>query len=118
MLGLIQYWADSFRGRPQLGTVAEVYEDLRAQGVEFPPMDLDQLAPVQTPTRPQQGPAPSAPEDQVIKSHDIHMTSIVSTLLQQLPLTIQAQPGAAAPPRGQRSHRGPIGPLKPEQVLM
>ena len=51
MLGLIQYWADSFRGRPQLETVAEVCEDLRAQGVEFPPMDLDQLAPVQTPTR-------------------------------------------------------------------
>ena len=51
VLGLIQYWADAFRGRPQLGTVEEVYEDLKAQGVEFPPVDLDQLAPVQTPSR-------------------------------------------------------------------
>ena len=51
VLGLIQYWADAFRGRPQLGTVGEVYEDLRSQGVEFPPMDLDQLAPVDTPSR-------------------------------------------------------------------
>ena len=51
VLGLIQYWADAFRGRPQLGTVQEVYEDLKGQGVEFPPVDLDQLAPVQTPSR-------------------------------------------------------------------
>ena len=51
VLGLIQYWADAFRGRPQLVTVGEVYEDLRSQGVEFPPMDLDQLAPVETPSR-------------------------------------------------------------------
>lgn len=51
MLGLIQYWTDAFRGRPQLATVGEVCEELRAQGVEFPPVDLDQLAPVETPTR-------------------------------------------------------------------
>jgi hypothetical protein len=85
VLGLIQYWADAFRGKPQLSTVEEVYEDLKTQGVEFPPVDLDQLAPVQTPSRvrtlslclfslplrlplslsPQQGQAPSAPEDPV-----------------------------------------------------
>ena len=51
VLGLIQYWADAFKGRPQLVVVSEVCEELRSQGVEFPPMDLDQLAPVQTPGR-------------------------------------------------------------------
>lgn len=84
MLGLIQYWADAFQGRPQLATVGEVYEELKAQGVEFPPVDLDQLAPVETPSRVspiargcgylgivwfsfliQQGQAPSAPQDSV-----------------------------------------------------
>ena len=55
VLGLIQYWADSFRGQPQLGTVEEVYEDLKTQGVEFPPVDLDQLAPVQTHSRVSRG---------------------------------------------------------------
>lgn len=50
-MGLIQYWADAFQGRPQLATVGEVYEELKAQGVEFPPVDLDQLAPVETPSR-------------------------------------------------------------------
>jgi hypothetical protein len=93
VLGLIQYWADAFRGRPQLVTVGEVYEDLRSQGVEFPPMDLDQLAPVETPSR--QGQA--APE-------------------QQLSLSQPRTSGQPAP-RGQRSRRGPIGPLKPEQVM-
>lgn len=50
VLSLIQFWADSFQGQSQLSTVAEVYEDLKSQGVEFPPVDLDQLAPVQTPS--------------------------------------------------------------------
>lgn len=50
VLSLIQFWSDSFQGQSQLSTVAEVYEDLKSQGVEFPPVDLDQLAPVQTPS--------------------------------------------------------------------
>jgi hypothetical protein len=93
VLGLIQYWADAFRGRPQLGTVEEVYEDLKAQGVEFPPVDLDQLAPVQTPSR--QSQAPSAPDE--------------------LSLTAQPQ-SSSGQRRSHRSPRGPIGPLKPELV--
>lgn len=51
VLGLIQYWADAFQGRPQLATVGDVYDELKAQGVEFPPVDLDQLAPVETHSR-------------------------------------------------------------------
>ena len=60
VLGLIQYWADAFKGRPQLVVVSEVCEELRSQGVEFPPMDLDQLAPVQTPGRVSAQPSPVA----------------------------------------------------------
>lgn len=51
VLGLIQYWADSFKGRPQLSAVVELYEQLKDEGTEFPPVDLDALAPVDTPIR-------------------------------------------------------------------
>ena len=49
ILGLIQYWADAFKGKPQLAAVVEVYEQLKKDGEEFPPIDLDALAPVETP---------------------------------------------------------------------
>ena len=51
ILGLIQYWADSFQGKPQLVGVVELYEQLKREGVEFPPVDLDNLAPVEAPAR-------------------------------------------------------------------
>ena len=51
ILGLIQYWADAFRGKPQLAEVEELYEQLKGEGVEFPPIDLDVLAPIATPQR-------------------------------------------------------------------
>lgn len=50
VLGLIQYWADAFKGKPQLTPVEEMYEQLKNEGVEFPPIDLDTLAPIETPT--------------------------------------------------------------------
>ena len=50
MLGLIQYWADAFKGKPQLIAVEEMYEQLKAEGLEFPPIDLDSLAPIETPS--------------------------------------------------------------------
>ena len=50
VLGLIQYWADAFKGKPQLVAVEEMYEQLKVDGVEFPPIDLDSLAPIETPT--------------------------------------------------------------------
>lgn len=50
MLGLVQYWADAFKGKPQLIGVEEMYEQMKEEGVEFPPIDLDSLAPIQTPT--------------------------------------------------------------------
>lgn len=50
MLGLLQYWADAFKGKPQLIAVEEMYEQVKAEGMEFPPIDLDSMAPVETPT--------------------------------------------------------------------
>ena len=51
ILGLIQYWADAFKGKPQLIAVEELYEQLKSEGVEFPPVDLDNMAPIETPNR-------------------------------------------------------------------
>ncbi len=51
VLGLIQYWVDAFKDKPQLSAVQEVYAQLRDEGVEFPPLDLDSFAPVDTPDR-------------------------------------------------------------------
>lgn len=51
VLSLIQIWADAFRSQPELKGVGEVYEELRSKGIEFPPTDLDSLAPIYTPQR-------------------------------------------------------------------
>ncbi|XP_063698958.1 TOM1-like protein 2 [Culicoides brevitarsis] len=51
VLSLIQIWADAFRSQPDLKGVSEVYEELRSKGIEFPPTDLDSLAPIYTPQR-------------------------------------------------------------------
>ena len=50
VLGQLQYWAVAFKGKPQLIAVEEMYEQMKADGVEFPPIDLDSLAPIETPT--------------------------------------------------------------------
>lgn len=51
VLGLVQYWVDAFKDKPQLSAVGELYGQLKDEGVEFPPMDLDTLAPVETQDR-------------------------------------------------------------------
>ncbi|CAD5221983.1 unnamed protein product [Bursaphelenchus xylophilus] len=51
VLELIQSWADAFRGNPALVGVCEVYDELRAKGVEFPATDFDKMAPIITPKR-------------------------------------------------------------------
>ncbi|CAI5455907.1 unnamed protein product [Caenorhabditis angaria] len=51
VLGLVQAWADAFKNDPRLNGVVQVYEDLKAKGVEFPAADLDSLAPIKTPKR-------------------------------------------------------------------
>ncbi|XP_022918476.2 TOM1-like protein 2 isoform X1 [Onthophagus taurus] len=51
VLSLIQSWADAFRNQPDFAGVVSVYSDLRAKGIEFPPTDLDAMAPIHTPQR-------------------------------------------------------------------
>lgn len=51
VLGLIQSWADAFRGSPALVSVCEVYDELKTKGVEFPATNLDSMAPIITPKR-------------------------------------------------------------------
>ena len=51
VLGLIQYWADAFKNKPELSGVQELYQQMKDDGTEFPPVDLDSLAPVELPER-------------------------------------------------------------------
>lgn len=94
ILGLIQYWTDAFKNKPQLSAVQELYEQLKDEGTEFPPLDLDSLTPVDTLNRGGTRTAGRA----------------------QLELV---QPGGGSNTSGQirsRSSQRPVGPLKPEQI--
>lgn len=51
VLSLIQCWASAFQSQPELSGVNAVYQDLLAKGIEFPPTDLDSLAPIHTPRK-------------------------------------------------------------------
>ncbi|ODM91692.1 TOM1-like protein 2 [Orchesella cincta] len=51
VLGLIQSWADTFRGQPELVGIVQLYEDLKSKGIEFPMTDLDSMVPILTPKR-------------------------------------------------------------------
>lgn len=51
VLSLIQSWADAFRNQPEMSGVFQVYQDLKNKGIEFPPTDLDAMAPIHTPQR-------------------------------------------------------------------
>ncbi|CAH0546491.1 unnamed protein product [Brassicogethes aeneus] len=51
VLSLIQSWADAFRSKSEMSGVVSVYQDLMAKGIEFPPTDLDSLAPIHTPQK-------------------------------------------------------------------
>ncbi|CAL1266230.1 unnamed protein product [Larinioides sclopetarius] len=51
VLSLIQSWAETFRSNPEMQGVVQVYNDLKQKGIEFPPSDLDTMAPIITPSR-------------------------------------------------------------------
>ncbi|XP_062507423.1 TOM1-like protein 2 [Corticium candelabrum] len=51
LLGLVQSWADTFRSQTEMSSIYNFYCALRQQGVEFPPQDLDTMAPIYTPER-------------------------------------------------------------------
>ncbi|XP_022669238.1 target of Myb protein 1-like isoform X1 [Varroa jacobsoni] len=51
VLSLIQNWAAAFRSNPEMQGVVQVYNDLKAKGVEFPAADLETMVPIHTPQR-------------------------------------------------------------------
>ncbi|GBL97056.1 TOM1-like protein 2 [Araneus ventricosus] len=51
VLSLIQSWAETFRANPEMQGVVQVYNDLKQKGIEFPPSDLETMAPIITPSR-------------------------------------------------------------------
>ncbi|XP_043482343.1 TOM1-like protein 2 isoform X1 [Leptopilina heterotoma] len=51
VLNLIQTWADTFRSLPHTQGVIQVYQELKAKGIQFPMTDLDAMAPIITPER-------------------------------------------------------------------
>ncbi|XP_020282417.1 TOM1-like protein 2 isoform X2 [Pseudomyrmex gracilis] len=51
VLSLIQTWADTFRHQPHTQGVVQVYQELKAKGIQFPMTDLDAMAPIITPER-------------------------------------------------------------------
>ncbi|XP_055930926.1 TOM1-like protein 2 isoform X2 [Argiope bruennichi] len=51
VLSLIQSWAETFRSNPEMQGVVQVYNDLKQKGIEFPPSDLETMAPIITPSR-------------------------------------------------------------------
>ena len=46
---IIQSWADTYRGKEDVGVAAEIYDQLKSSGVEFPAVNLDDMVPVRTP---------------------------------------------------------------------
>jgi hypothetical protein len=91
ILGLIQYWADAFKSNPEYNAVSEMYQQLKSEGIEFPPLDLDTYAPINTPNKPE---SESNQADGVSSS----------------------APSTDGGSSGIRRSTRPIGPLKPEQV--
>jgi hypothetical protein len=59
ILGLIQTWADAFRGKEDLQAVMDVYQQLKDDEWEFPPVDLDAMAPINTPQKKTAEPQPT-----------------------------------------------------------
>ncbi|KAJ9076282.1 Vacuolar protein-sorting-associated protein 27 [Entomophthora muscae] len=53
MLELIQIWAETFKGRPELSYVAQIYGALKAQGYRFPPKVDINAAMIDTKTAPE-----------------------------------------------------------------
>uniref|UniRef100_A0A8R1TTP1 VHS domain-containing protein n=1 Tax=Onchocerca volvulus TaxID=6282 RepID=A0A8R1TTP1_ONCVO len=51
VLGLIQSWNDVFRDNPRLQGVCQIYDELKAKGVQFPIADPGSMAPILTPER-------------------------------------------------------------------
>ena len=51
VLNLIQTWAETFKLQPYTQGVVQIYQELKTKGIEFPPTDLESMAPIITPER-------------------------------------------------------------------
>ncbi|XP_014611575.1 PREDICTED: TOM1-like protein 2 isoform X1 [Polistes canadensis] len=78
VLNLIQTWSDTFCHQAHTQGVVQVYQELKAKGIQFPMTDLDAMAPIITPQR-------SVPETEQISGNlpvnDQHISN--STVTQQ-----------------------------------
>ncbi|RZF35387.1 hypothetical protein LSTR_LSTR009772 [Laodelphax striatellus] len=101
VLSLIQSWADAFRNQPEMSGVVQVYQDLKNKGIEFPPTDLDAMAPIHTPQR-------SIPD-----GADIPVG--VPALVAQQEGTLGTAPANSSPPRAPPAG-GPPQQLTPDQL--
>lgn len=51
VLSLIQIWAETFAGHPELKGVVEVFQELKNKGIEFPAVDPENSVPIYTPQK-------------------------------------------------------------------
>ena len=109
VLTLIQSWCDAFRNAADLQAIKKCYDDLKAQGHEFPAQNLDTLSPIFTPGRselagpplPSQGPPMASQQQNAVRIRTF------------APSTGRPQ---TAPARSTRqAFSGPINP-SPEQL--
>ncbi|XP_067928316.1 TOM1-like protein 2 isoform X2 [Watersipora subatra] len=118
ILGLIQSWADAFRGASELKAVEITYQELKSKGIEFPATDLDHLAPIHTP---KSHPDPSAARTGTAPAHTAPAhTAPAHTASGQLPprATPTAYPATIVPGSGpvQAERPGGSRTVGPEQM--
>ncbi|KAI6661032.1 hypothetical protein LOD99_13754 [Oopsacas minuta] len=101
---LIQSWADTYRGKEDMGVAAEIYDQLKSNGVEFPAVNLDDMVPVRTPPSRQSGSSPPPSTQQNLPFPQ----SGASYSRQQMPIQ-------APPPPQQTYHTQQVRPQQPQR---
>ncbi|XP_063979816.1 TOM1-like protein 2 isoform X1 [Diachasmimorpha longicaudata] len=96
VLSLIQTWADAFRHQPHTQGVVQVYQELKAKGIQFPMTDLDAMAPILTPERSVPEVTPAGPLSQERPASATDSAAI--------PIPPTAQPPVTSPIRLQDQH--------------
>ena len=121
---LIQSWADTYRGKEDMGVAAEIYDQLKSSGVEFPAVNLDDIVPVNTP--PSRQPAVSQPPATQPAQPNLPFSPQASYPRQPIPQNPTPQnpiPQNPYPPQQQQrpqyapqGHSGPPRGLSGEQI--
>ncbi|XP_034481093.1 TOM1-like protein 2 isoform X2 [Drosophila innubila] len=100
VLSLIQIWADAFKNQPDLNGVTQMYMELKNKGIEFPPTDLDAMAPIYTPQRsvPEVHPVPHpqlmAAQHTISPQHVAAAAAAASVAVPSGPLHLTPEQGA------------------------